>query len=255
MPETSAVGSRVFRFGAFEVDVLSAELRKAGVRIALQDQPFRVLVRLVEHSGELVTRDELQRELWPQDTFVDFERGLNTAVKRLRDALGDDADTPRFIETRPRHGYRFVAPVSVVDPANEPMTESHAVGAPALAGGWTQSVWGPVLVSAVTAAVLGAVVTVWLTRKADGGRRAITRLDLSVRPADRLGASAVTAGGARTNIAVTADGRTFVFAATIGTQRQLFVRSLDRESAEPLAGTEGGIEPAPSPDGQWVAFW
>ena len=103
--------SEVVRFGTFEVDVRSGELRKAGVRIALQDQPLRVLTRLIQCPGEVVTREELQRELWPDNTFLDFEQGLNAAIKRLRDALGDSAESPRFVETLPRRGYRFIAPV------------------------------------------------------------------------------------------------------------------------------------------------
>jgi DNA-binding winged helix-turn-helix (wHTH) protein/Flp pilus assembly protein TadD len=101
--------SGVVRFAAFEVDLANAEVRKHGFRIRLQDQPFRVLQILLEHPGELVTREELQRQIWPADTFVDFEKGLNNAVKRLRDALGDSAGQPRIIETHARRGYRFVA--------------------------------------------------------------------------------------------------------------------------------------------------
>src|SRR6478672_8323484 len=101
----------VIRFGVFEVDRQSGELRKQGVRVRLRDQAFQVLLLLLERSREVVTREELQRRLWPADTFVDFDRGLNKAVNRLRDALGDSADSPRFIETLPKRGYRFIAPV------------------------------------------------------------------------------------------------------------------------------------------------
>jgi DNA-binding winged helix-turn-helix (wHTH) protein/Tol biopolymer transport system component len=101
----------VARFGLFEVDLRSGELRKQGVKVKLQEQPFQILVTLVQHAGELVTREELRRQLWPSDTFVDFEHGLNVAVKRLRDALGDSAENPVFIETLARRGYRFIAPV------------------------------------------------------------------------------------------------------------------------------------------------
>jgi DNA-binding winged helix-turn-helix (wHTH) protein len=100
--------SRTVCFGLFEVDLSAGELRKNGVKIKLQDQPFRVLATLLRHAGDVVTRDELRRELWPSDTFVDFDHGLNAAVKRLRDALDDSAENPRFIETLPRHGYRFI---------------------------------------------------------------------------------------------------------------------------------------------------
>src|SRR5215475_2183392 len=104
----------VVRFSVFEVDRRSGELRKRGVRVRLRDQAFQVLVCLLERPGEVVTREELQRRLWPADTFVDFDHGLNKAVNRLRDALGDSADTPRFIETLPKRGYRFIPPVDTV---------------------------------------------------------------------------------------------------------------------------------------------
>jgi DNA-binding winged helix-turn-helix (wHTH) protein len=99
------------RFGSFEVDLRAAELRKSGVKIKLQGQPFQVLALLLERPGEVVTREELQEKLWAGETFVDFEHGLNKAISRLREALSDEADNPRFIETLPRRGYRLIAPV------------------------------------------------------------------------------------------------------------------------------------------------
>jgi eukaryotic-like serine/threonine-protein kinase len=102
---------RLLRFGVFEVDPRAGELRKSGLRIKLQDQPLRVLVMLLEHPGRMVTREELQRRLWEADTFVDFDHSLNSAIKKLREALGDQAENPRFIETLHRRGYRFIAPV------------------------------------------------------------------------------------------------------------------------------------------------
>ena len=109
--------SRLVRFGVFELDVRSGELWKSGVRVSLQDQPLKLLQCLLERPGELVTRDELRGRLWPGDTFVDFEQGVNAAVKRLREALADSADAPRFIQTLPRRGYRFIAPVDGATPA------------------------------------------------------------------------------------------------------------------------------------------
>ena len=100
------------RFGVFELDRHTGELRKAGARINLPEQPFQVLEALLDRPGDLVTREELRQRLWPAETFVDFDQGLNAAVRRLRDALGDSADTPRFVETLPRRGYRFIAPVT-----------------------------------------------------------------------------------------------------------------------------------------------
>src|ERR1700730_12669970 len=100
------------RFGVFEADLHAAELHREGVKVKLQEQPFQVLAVLLEHAGQLVTREELQHRVWATDTFVDFERGLNKAINRLRDALGDSAEDPSFIETLPRRGYRFIAQVS-----------------------------------------------------------------------------------------------------------------------------------------------
>src|SRR6266852_3233055 len=105
----------ILRFGTFEVDARSGELRKQGVRIKLQDQPFHVLTALLRQPGEVVTRDELRAQIWPDDTFVDFDNSLNTSVNKVREALADSADSPRFIETLPRRGYRFIAPVTDVD--------------------------------------------------------------------------------------------------------------------------------------------
>jgi TolB-like protein/DNA-binding winged helix-turn-helix (wHTH) protein/Tfp pilus assembly protein PilF len=102
------------RFGLYEVDLRTSELRKQGRKIKLQEQPCRVLAILLEQRGAVVTRDELRKKLWSDDTFVDFDHSLNTAVMRLREALGDSSDNPRFIETLPRHGYRFIAPVEDV---------------------------------------------------------------------------------------------------------------------------------------------
>src|SRR5262249_29596384 len=102
---------RIIRFDFFEVDLRAGELRKSGVKVKLQEQPFRILVTLLQHPGDVVTREELHRELWPADTFVDFEHGLNAAVKRLRDALGESAEKPIYVETLARRGYRFMAPI------------------------------------------------------------------------------------------------------------------------------------------------
>ena len=107
------------RFGVFELDPASGELRKHGTRVKLQDQPFQILTVLLERPGELVTRDELRGRIWPADTFVDFDHGLYSAIKRLRDVLGDSADVPRYIDTVSRRGYKFITPVEIISPANE----------------------------------------------------------------------------------------------------------------------------------------
>ena len=111
---------RIARFGVFEVDVASGELRKSGVRVRLQEQPFQLLLFLLEHPGTLLTREALRQKLWAEDTFVDFDHSLNTAVNKIREALRDSASGPRYVETVARRGYRFVAPVNWIQAAESP---------------------------------------------------------------------------------------------------------------------------------------
>jgi DNA-binding winged helix-turn-helix (wHTH) protein len=103
-----------YKFGLYEADLQSGELFRGGQKLRMQEQPFQVLVALLECPGEVVTREQLRQRLWPSDTFVDFDHSLNTAINKLRDALGDGAANPRFIETLPRRGYRFIAPVQLL---------------------------------------------------------------------------------------------------------------------------------------------
>ena len=110
-----AVAGKVVCFGPFKLDLKAGELHKSGRKIRLQEQPFQVLKMLVEHAGELVTREELQKRLWPNDTIVEFDHSINAAVKRLRDALGDTAQEPRYVETVARRGYRLMVPVERED--------------------------------------------------------------------------------------------------------------------------------------------
>src|SRR6267378_3911193 len=115
---TPATSARIVRFGIFEVDLNALELRKHGLRLKLPEQPFQILALLLERPGEIITRDELRNRLWQTDTFVDFDHGLNNAVMRLREVLGDSSDNPRFVETIPRRGYRFIAHVDEFFPVS-----------------------------------------------------------------------------------------------------------------------------------------
>jgi DNA-binding winged helix-turn-helix (wHTH) protein len=128
---TAARSANVVRFDVFEVDLRAQEVYKGGRRIKLQVQPFQVLAMLLEQPGEVVTREEMQKRLWPADTFVDFDHSVNTAIKKLRQALGDDKNKPRFVETLPKRGYRFLA--SVKKPATSAGVAETAVVAPAVA--------------------------------------------------------------------------------------------------------------------------
>src|SRR5215470_7997656 len=107
----------VARFGIYEISFQSGELRKAGIKIKVQQQPLKLLEILLEHPGEIVTREELRTRIWPQESFGDFDQAVNVAIAKLRSALGDSAENPRYIETLPRRGYRFIAEVAIVDSA------------------------------------------------------------------------------------------------------------------------------------------
>jgi DNA-binding winged helix-turn-helix (wHTH) protein len=144
-------GQRI-RFGIYEADVRAGELLRDGVKVKLQEQPFQVLLVLLERPGEVVTREELRERLWPADTFVDFDHSLNTAINKLREALRDSASNPRFIETKAKRGYRFIAPVQVVangvsEPTQTPVNvesapQSETSDLPSVHRGWTRILLG-----------------------------------------------------------------------------------------------------------------
>lgn len=129
-PPSSA--AKLLRFGVFEVDRAAGELRKQGVRVRLQEQPFQVLTALLENAGRVVTREDLRQKIWPADTFVDFDHSLNTAVNKIREALNDSASSPRFVETLARRGYRFIAPVNAVETSTSAPPSAQAADAAAV---------------------------------------------------------------------------------------------------------------------------
>ncbi|MGH9859286.1 MAG: winged helix-turn-helix domain-containing protein [Candidatus Acidiferrales bacterium] len=132
----------IYRFGNFELHPASGEFRRSGVRVRLQGKPLQLLTLLLERAPELVTREQMRERLWPADTFVDFDRNLNAAVKKVRQALDDSADSPRFVETIPRHGYRFIAPVELAQSMPGPRRGQTAMPIPQppmLAASMTQS--------------------------------------------------------------------------------------------------------------------
>ncbi|MCI0349475.1 MAG: winged helix-turn-helix domain-containing protein, partial [Acidobacteriales bacterium] len=161
----------VFRFGVFELDTQQGELRKHGLKIKLHDQSFHVLLVLLENSGKAVDRKELQQRLWPDNTFVEFENGLNNVVSRLREALGDPADNPRFIETLPRRGYRFVAPVEKVGATDDAVAPQRGTAAGATS--WRR--W--LLAGGMTLVVAAAILAFMAARRTDSaGHHAIAVL-------------------------------------------------------------------------------
>jgi len=184
----------VLRFGPYEADLRAGVLRKDGTRIRVQEKPLQVLAALAERQGELVTRAELQKRLWPNETFVDFEDGLNTAVKKLRVALSDDAEEPRYIETIPRRGYRFIAPVEVI--ARNPGTAKLDSGTPhpqhlnpglASATSPRRRYWQLALLSAAGVLVIGLMGAYWLRRSNEHARAASAPIrSLAVLPFQNL---------------------------------------------------------------------
>ncbi len=184
----------VVRFGTFEVSLQSGEVRKAGLRIRVQQQPMKLLEILLEHPGEVVTREELRSRVWPGESFGDFDQALNIAIRKLRSALGDSAESPRFIETLPKRGYRFIADVSVVDtdarprkqelvagdlPATDPGPKIQGIG---LAVTPQRRLWPTRWIIVALALVLSlAILSVWLFRSrapAPTGIRSIAVLPL-----------------------------------------------------------------------------
>lgn len=153
--EVTTGKASILRFGAFEVDLQAGELRKSGLKTRLQEKPFQILALLLKRSGEVVTREELQKQLWPTDTFVDFEHGVNTAVAKLRQALDDDPDNPRFIQTLPRRGYRFIGMVDAITESAPPSPQLAIPGRQTLSGRFSRRV---IVLTAVAFAILAAAI-------------------------------------------------------------------------------------------------
>src|ERR1700678_2828515 len=151
------------RFGVYELDRDTMELRKRGVLLRLQEQPFRVLAMLAERPGEVITREQLQEQIWG-NTFVDFDQSLNKAVNRVREALNDNAATPQYIETVPRRGYRFIAPVSAIPQTDEPALVNLGLAeGPARPGSHKPPSWTVILGALIIASMLAAIgLTIWL---------------------------------------------------------------------------------------------
>ena len=233
--------STAARFGVFELDLVSGELRKSGVKVRLQEQPFQVLKAMVERPGRVVTREELQQRLWPDETFVDFEDGLSTAVRKIRQALGDSASSPRFIETLPKRGYRFIAPVDdgkekVPGPQEQPEQP-----APPTSPRWSRSQLQPTQGLLAAALLVAIVLGVILVTQGS--------VEPVERPVARFSFSPEGVQGAW----ISPDGKHILYAAGRG-ETTLWVRPLASESARELVGTEGVDEAFWSPDSLAIGF-
>jgi len=245
---------RVVRFGTFEVDVPAGELRKNGLKVKLQAQPFQVLCMLVERPGEVVTREELRSRLWPGDSYGDFDHGLNAAVKRLRDALGDDPDNPRFVQTLQRRGYRFIGAIDtplnpsandlpIARPSQQTAGEAPVV--PAIAGNSRRSTRTLAAVAAVALTLLAIGVGLWLR-------------GLSRPPERSQWVQLTNLPDSATQPALSPDGGMLAFIrgnSTLVGPGQIYVKILP--GGEPVQLTHDNVlkmSPTFSPDGSRIAY-
>ena len=243
---------RVARFGLFEVDPGAGELRKSGLRLKVQDQPFHILLMLLKTPGEIVTREALRAALWPADTFVEFDHSLNTGVKKLRQALGDDADNPRFIETLPRKGYKFIAPVQFLEQRTEVVPDEQPAPAPPLesaSGSFVrvhkrQLIWSAAL-GGVAMLTIVALVLYLLPRLRKPQTSRMTFTPFTSFPGEEV------------TPAFSPDGSRVAFAWNGGKSEdvQIYVKVLGTE--QPVAITSGksiNAFPVWSPDGRYIVF-
>ncbi len=232
----SASAKRQIRFADFEADFVAGELRKSGKPVRLQEQPFRILKSLLERPGQIVTREELRRDVWADDVHVDFDRGLNTSVARLREALGDSPNRPAYIETIPRKGYRFIAAIE---------GDSEGAQAPEVAG--RTSARSKTLIAAVALALAAVLLAAsWPNRSPEtAGDPALTAEPLTYYE------------GVEGEADFSPDGSQVVFTWNGESQANLDVYIKTIEGSEPIRLTDDPLVdfgPAWSPDGQWIAF-
>jgi DNA-binding winged helix-turn-helix (wHTH) protein len=229
-----------FKFGVFELDTHSGELRKHGIKVRLQSQPLQTLSILLENAGQVVTREEIQKRLWPDSTFVDFDNAINSTIRKLRDALGDSAENPLFIETLARRGYRFIYPIPAADAPAMPQVEQKR-NLPA------RRRLPRAAVAVIAAGVLAAAALVFWTANRNGQNVGIPS------PAVPL----TSYLGLQQNPSFSPDGARVAFAWYQPAKRLsgIYVKSIG--PGDPVAlttGEKGDFAPAWSPDGQFIAF-
>jgi Tol biopolymer transport system component/DNA-binding winged helix-turn-helix (wHTH) protein len=231
--------AQIVRFGLFEADLKTGELRRGGVKVPLQGQPFQVCAILVARSGELVTREELRKQVWPEDTFVDFDHALNTAITKIRLALGDEADNPRFVETLPRRGYRFIAPV-VKPRSPEPAPRAPIARLETITA---KAKW--ILAGAALLALLSAV-GIWRFER--------NRAETDLPPLEVVPIAAMP--GFESDPAFSPDGNQVAFA--FGAEKDkcgIYTVMVDGDKPLRLTNDPGDAFPTWSPDGRRVAFY
>ena len=240
---------QVLRFGVFEIDVRAGELRKGGVKLKLQEQPFQVLCMLVEHPGAVVTREELRDRLWSADTFVDFDHSVNAAIKRLRDTLGDSADSPRFVETLPRRGYRFIGAIDTQPNGNLNVLPI-ARPSPQIAAEAPVQLRGRILWAAASALVLGlCTAAIWLVR-----HKSAKPVDVPILNVIPFTSYSGLASAPR----FSPDGNQVVFVwdgENGGKGQDLYVKMIGSNAPRRLTNNPANwLFPAWSPDGGTIAF-
>ena len=270
MPASQA-SPRVIRFGVFELDIAAGELRRDGLKVKLQNQPVRVLTLLLRRAGEVVPRDDFRQEIWPADTFVDFDRGLSTAINKTREALGDSADNPRFVETVPRRGYRFIAPVegggkgpaeagspirvaSAASPAGPEPAALQSEARPRVAEPrFKKQAWLWVAAAVAVAFLLAFLGRDVLVDRGDpGANLPLRKFQIPLEDSRGSGTALPSAmfGGQRNRSAISPDGTMVAYA----DQARLWVRDLSRLESREVPDTEGAYYPFWSPDSKFVGF-
>ncbi len=237
---TDLPSTRLIRFGVFELDAAAGELRREERKVPLQDQPFRLLLMLAESPGVVRTREEIKSALWPSGTFVDFDYGVNTAVRKIRHALGDHPDTPRFIETLPRKGYRFIAPVAVAECPAFPASHLGPAAASARRYTWWVALAATVLVSAAAAA--------WWS---------VSRTRLAPAAAPPAAIPLTSLPGIEMDPSFSPDGRQVAFSWNGERENDfnIYLKTIGSEKTTQLTvGPQQDLSPTWSPDGQFIAF-
>jgi len=237
----------IVRFSVFELDLRSGELRKNGARVPLQGQPLEILKALLERPGDLVTREELRQRLWRDDTFVDFEDGMNAAIRRLRDALGDHATTPQFVETLPRRGYRFIAPLVGEMSAPLPVGETARKASREVAAKRSGIFGAPAIPWLLLGIVIVWTVTGRVARRETLPQFPTLRFEIHTAPLAVFGPSPA--------VALSPDGKDLAYGISDALVGQLYLHHLNSLEAQVITGADKAQGPFFSPDGKYLAFF